>query len=50
MALNDIGGEIFSKPISMPTLKIAPHDDAAERREIAERFRQERTIRAGRDA
>jgi len=50
MALNDLGEQIFERPITLPKLKIAQHDEAAERREIDERFAQQRIIRAGRDA
>ena len=50
MALNDLGEEIFSRPISMPVVRVARLDDVAERREIAERFAQQRIIRAGREA
>ena len=51
MALNDLGEEVYERPVSMPVFKkIAPLDTVAERREIAERFTQQRIIRAGRDA
>jgi len=46
----DLGEEIFERPITLPVFKVARHDEAAERREIAERFAQQRVIRAGLDA
>jgi hypothetical protein len=48
--LNLFAEELPGVPVTMPVLKIARFDDAAERREIAERFAQQRIIRAGRDA
>jgi hypothetical protein len=50
MALNDLGEQIFERPVTMPVLKIARLDEVAERRELAERFAQQRIIRAGREA
>jgi hypothetical protein len=50
MALNDLGEEMYARPVTLPPLKLLPIDDAAERRELAERLAEQRTIRAGRDA
>jgi hypothetical protein len=48
LALNDLGEQI-TRPVTLPPLKLLPIDNAAERRELAERLAQERTVRAGRD-
>jgi len=49
VALNDLGEQI-GRPVTLPPLKLLPIDDVAERRELAERLAQERTVRVGRDA
>jgi hypothetical protein len=50
MALNDLGEQIYQRPVSVPVLNIARLDDAAERREIAERFARLRILRRGVEA
>jgi hypothetical protein len=43
VALNDLGEETFVRPADLPQIKLFPIDDAAKRRELAERLAQERT-------
>jgi hypothetical protein len=50
MALNVFGEEMHARPISMPRYNLPAHDDSSERREIAAKLAEQRTIRAGRDA
>ena len=51
MALNDLGEELRStRPVSLPALKLAPLDDAEDRKQLAERFAEQRVIRAGVEA
>jgi hypothetical protein len=50
MALNDLGEEIFAKPVTLPVCRLPPFDDAAERKAHAEKICERRVIRAGRDA
>ena len=42
--------EILQRPITLPSFRLPPLDDAEDRRELAERFARQRIIRAGRDA
>jgi hypothetical protein len=48
VALNSFGEQI-ARQVTLVPLKLLPIDDAAERREIAERLAQDRIIRLGRD-
>jgi len=50
MALNDLGEEMLARPITLPHFSLPEIDDSEERRELAERLAEQRTIRAGRDA
>jgi hypothetical protein len=50
MALNDLGEQIFERPVSMPRLNLPAYDDSEERRELAAKLARERTVRAGAEA
>ena len=50
MALNSLGEETYARPVTLAPIKLLPVDDVDERRELAQRFAQQRIIRAGRDA
>ena len=49
MALNDLGEEIYERPVSMPRFNLPDIDIEAEAREAAQRVATNRIIRQGRD-
>jgi hypothetical protein len=50
MALNDLGEEIYAKPVTLPKFKLADIDVVAEAREAAAIVAERRVIRTGLDA
>jgi hypothetical protein len=50
MALNDLGEEIFERPITLPRFNLPPIDDAEDRKELAAKLAERRIIRNGLDA
>ena len=50
MALNDLGEQIFERPVTLPRFNLPDIDDSEERKEQAARFAEARIVRAGRDA
>jgi hypothetical protein len=50
LALNDLGEQIFERPVTLPKLNLPDIDIEAEAREAAERVAERKVIRAGLDA
>jgi hypothetical protein len=50
MALNDLGEQISERRLTMPRLNLPAYDDAEDRKELAAKLTEQRTIRAGAEA
>jgi hypothetical protein len=48
--MNGFAGELSQRPISMPHFNLAPLDDSEERKELARKLAEARTVRAGAEA